>query len=235
MYEERGSAVGGAVVWRGESGGSRRVLPDGCMDLLLWGGQLVVAGPDTRAHVVTDPPGTPVTGLRFAPGAGPRVFGVPAHELRDLRVPLAALWPERAVRELTERAMGERVMGEEAGEGRPTWGSELERAALRRLADAGERDLVPRAVLTGLRAGLPVREIAVRTGLSERQLHRRCAAAFGYGPKVLERVLRMRRALRLARAGRPLAEVAALAGYADQPHLSREVRTLAGVPMRELL
>jgi AraC-like DNA-binding protein len=45
----------------------------------------------------------------------------------------------------------------------------------------------------------------------------------------------MRRALDLARAGTPLAEVAALAGYADQAHLTREVRELAGVPPARLL
>jgi AraC-like DNA-binding protein len=48
-------------------------------------------------------------------------------------------------------------------------------------------------------------------------------------------VLRFDRALALARAGTPLAEVAATAGYADQPHLAREVRALSGVPLRTLL
>lgn len=45
---------------------------------------------------------------------------------------------------------------------------------------------------------------------------------------MLRRVLRLRRAVDLLRAGVAPAEVAARAGYADQPHLSREVRALAG-------
>ena len=57
----------------------------------------------------------------------------------------------------------------------------------------------------------------------------------GYGPKTLARILRMRRALDLARAGAPLAEVAVRSGYADQAHLTREVRDLAGVPPTRLL
>ncbi|WP_338146818.1 DUF6597 domain-containing transcriptional factor, partial [Streptomyces boncukensis] len=108
MYQERASRLAGAVVWaHAVSGpgdaGVGRVLPDGCMDLLLWNGELVVAGPDTRAQLFTRRPGDRIAGLRLAPGAGPRLFGVPAHELRDQRVPLAALWPEREVREAAER------------------------------------------------------------------------------------------------------------------------------------
>ena len=59
------------------------------------------------------------------------------------------------------------------------------------------------------------------------------AGAF-YAPAVLRRVLRFRRATDLLYAGVPLAEAAARAGYADQPHLSREVRLLAGVAPRQL-
>ncbi len=45
----------------------------------------------------------------------------------------------------------------------------------------------------------------------------------------------MGHALELARTGEPLALVAARAGYADQAHLAREVRALAGVPVTTLL
>jgi AraC-like DNA-binding protein len=66
-------------------------------------------------------------------------------------------------------------------------------------------------------------------------LHRRCLDAFGYGPKMLARVLRMNAALDRARAGLALAEVAAVSGYADQAHLTREVKALAGVTPSVLL
>ena len=230
---ERGSTVNGAALWTrtAEPGETVRVLPDGCMDLLWWGGALTIAGPDTHGHVVTGDRAVEVTGLRFGPGLGPRVFGVPAHELRDQRVPLAAVWPERAVRELTERAAAE-----EAAVGRsPERGRVLEGAAAWRLRDAGEQDGALGAVVRRLREGHGVAETAEAVGYSERQLHRRCLAAFGYGPKTLARVLRMRRALRLAEDGRPLSGVAADAGYADQAHLAREIRALAGAPVSELV
>ena len=59
--------------------------------------------------------------------------------------------------------------------------------------------------------------------------------AFGYGPKTLHQVLRFQRALRLARAGGRLSDVAAVVGYADQAHMARDTRRLAGVPITELL
>ncbi|MDT0267076.1 helix-turn-helix domain-containing protein [Streptomyces sp. DSM 44915] len=226
MYSERpADRVPGAVLWRSvPEPGTGRVLPDGCMDLILLGGRLVVAGPDTRAMVTTAAPGGAAVGLRFAPGQGPSVLGEPAHAFVDARVALADVWPERLVRELTERV---------ALAASP--GAVLQELAVDRLRraepDAGWRT----AAVAALGRGRPVAETARRLGLSERQLHRRSLRAFGYGPKTLARVLRMQRALALARGGVPLAGVAARAGYADQAHLSREVRALAGVPVGQLL
>ena len=73
--------------------------------------------------------------------------------------------------------------------------------------------------------------------MPERSLRRLCHAQFGYGPKTLERVLRFQRLLALARSDRQagLAALAADAGYADQAHLSREVRALCGITPRAAL
>jgi AraC-like DNA-binding protein len=74
----------------------------------------------------------------------------------------------------------------------------------------------------------PVPALAAAVGLGERQLRRRFDAAVGYGPKMLARVARFRRALALVRAGEPPAAAAYEAGYADQAHMTREMRALAG-------
>ncbi|MER6310328.1 helix-turn-helix domain-containing protein [Streptomyces sp. NPDC001657] len=221
----------GAVLWTTTTGPSARpVLPDGCTDLIWSEGRLLVAGPDTGPYRPGGvPPGTGYTGLRFAPGQGPAVFGVPAHELRDRRVPLADLWPAAHVRELTERAAERAALGVPAGVGRV-----LEEAAGARLRQAAG-DARTAAVAAALARGRPVAEVARAVALSERQLHRLSLDAFGYGPKTLARVLRFVRAMELARAGMPYAEVAVRAGYADQAHLAREVKSLAGAPMGALL
>jgi transcriptional regulator GlxA family with amidase domain len=90
-------------------------------------------------------------------------------------------------------------------------------------------------LVAALGAGRPVAVTADELGLGARQLHRRSLAAFGYGPKTLARILRLRRALALARADVPYAETAARCGFADQAHLARDVKEFTGLPLRRLL
>ncbi|MFG2298649.1 helix-turn-helix domain-containing protein [Streptomyces sp. NPDC048603] len=219
-YTERPSGlVPGAVLWRAD-GPAGTVLPDGCMDLLWVDGRLLVAGPDTRAHPAREVPGSGFAGIRFAPGAAPALLGVPAYELRDRRVELAGLsglWPAREVRALAGRV---------ASYADPLAGLD----ALARSRVVAPDPLIAE-VVARLRAGETVARIADTLGLGPRQLHRRSMAAFGYGAKTLGRVLRMQHALARVRAGDPYAEVAHSTGYADQAHLAREVRVLAGTTL----
>ncbi|GGU86767.1 AraC family transcriptional regulator [Streptomyces filipinensis] len=206
-----------------EGAGGGPVLPDGCMDLLWSEGRLLVAGPDTRPYV---PEGAPRfwAGVRFFPGTAPALLGVPAHELRDLRVELADLWPASRVRRLRDRV-----------EAAPDPATALEDIALERAERTTAPDPLLHRLVERLGEGRPVAATAAGLGIGTRALHRRCLGAFGYGPKTLARILRLQRALALARAGTPYAETAVRAGYADQPHLAREVRALAGMPLGQLL
>jgi AraC-like DNA-binding protein len=189
------------------------VLPDGCMDLIDLDGELVVAGPDTRAHLSIIR--SKAAGVRFRPGVLPRMLGVPAAELRNLRVPLRELRPDLAGAPLTTATA--RLLTAEPSTATAPW-------ALPLLADVTAR----------LGAGTAVHTVADETGYSARNLQRQCVAVYGYGPAMLRRVLRFRRALELLRAGAATADAAARAGYADQPHLYREVRDLAGVPLAQV-
>jgi len=113
-------------------------------------------------------------------------------------------------------------------------------AALRdRLPSATPVDPLTGGLVRSLRASpaRPVATLADRIGLSERQLHRRCLAAFGYGPKTLDRVLRLQRFLALGRAPdrAGLATLAVAAGYADQAHLTHDCRRLAASTPSALL
>ncbi len=226
-YRERDSRLPGAVLWqRTLAPGDARVpvLPDGCIDLMWRSGALVVAGPDTTAFQPEAPVGAEFAGIRFYPGTAPALLGVPAEELRDRRVALADLWPAARVRALTESI----------DDARDRLGA-LEAVALERAAATDPPDPVLRGIVAAANAGLTVAQTVERTSLHARLLHRRSLAAFGYGPKTLARILRFRRAVALARNGTAPAEVAAVTGFADQAHLSREVRSLAGMPLGLLL
>ncbi len=189
------------------------------MDLLWHDGRLLVAGPDTRAHV-PEATGGGWTGVRFAPGDAPALLGVPAHELRNQRVELAELWPAARVRRLAGRVAAAADTA-----------AALEALAVSAAADTAPPDPLLRAVVARLNAGAGVAATADAVGLGARQLHRRALDAFGYGPKTLARVLRLQRALALVRTGVPYAAAAIGAGFADQAHLAREMRALAGTTL----
>lgn len=74
-----------------------------------------------------------------------------------------------------------------------------------------------------------IAEIARRCGISPAHASRALAASYGMPPQLLRRELRWRRALALLGGDAPLAGVAAEAGFADQAHLCRTVRTCSGL------
>jgi AraC-like DNA-binding protein len=190
------------------------------MDLLWDGARLFVAGPDTTARWHQTPERVTYTAIRFSGGAGPALLGVPAHEVRDQTPDLDQLWSSGDVRRLVEQVAANPASLEAWAVGRAAW---------RNVDPLGSR------VLKMANAGTPVAGMADRLGLSARQLHRRCVPVFGYGPRRLSRILRMGRALERARAGMPLAQVAASCCYVDQAHFCREVRALTKTTPARLL
>lgn len=222
------------TTWVARFDGSRYALvPDGCVDV-LWidNGTAWLCGPETAGWAYDPPPGTESVGVRFRPGRAREVFRLETTEILNRRVELADVLGSRAARDIVQH------VGEA---GHPGARAAVLREFVRdRLADAPDPDPVARAV-TGLldediTRGVP--ELTAATGLGERQLHRRCQAAFGYGPATLRRILRLQRFLRLGRhpaATRDLATLAAMAGYTDQSHLYRDCRAIAGVTPKALI
>jgi AraC-like DNA-binding protein len=205
----------------------RPVTPDACIDLVWDGSTVHVAGPDTRPWAV--PGQRTYAGIRFRPGAAPGFLRVTADALRDRRVPLVDLWG-RPAEELAQTLI---VTPLEAAP------AIFLRALERRLAEVPPPDpLVQAAVrqaVDGLRRPDPIEDLAQSLDVSSRTLRRRCTEALGYGPRTLQRILRFRRALRLAATTNGLADLAMAAGYADQSHLSREMRRLAGATPRQVV
>jgi AraC-like DNA-binding protein len=195
------------------------VLPDGCVDLVWRGGELLVAGPDSRPFLSPLPPAHAIVGLRFRPGTAGPALGLPASELRDERVSLEEIWGSSGA------ALTEGLAEAASAQHRRLL---LEDAIAARMPRIGEPDPLVLAAVGGLGApGSRVGELSRLLGASERQLLRRFNRAVGYGPKTLDRILRFQRFVARSRDG-DLARTAADLGYADQAHLTRECVRLSG-------
>ena len=165
-------------------------------------------------------------GSRFWPGAAAAVLSTDVARLRHGALPLpevlAGVVPERLRAALAPRPSDEdaaRILDEVL--------SPL--AACRERLDAA----VMRSVFAIIeaRGQLSVSALSRDAGLSERQLRRRFARAVGLSPKEFARVRRLRSSIldALGSPQRRWVELAAACGYADQAHLVKEYKRLAGL------
>jgi AraC-like DNA-binding protein len=157
------------------------------------------------------------------------LFGTPASALSGDVVGLGDLIGPRADRLLARLAET------------PTWPSRfalLDAALTRLAADARRTDPRPEVAhawhrLAATGGTLRIADLADEIGWSRRHLALRFRDETGLSPKSAARVIRFERACDLLRTGRALADTAATCGYADQAHLSRDFRDLAGLTATE--
>lgn len=184
----------------------------------------VLHGPQSSYYRSGHKPAGVVMGVAFRPGTAGELLGVPLSELLDQHVPLEALWGARG------RLLQERL----ASSADPEAAFEMmEREFLSRL----RRPLLihPAVAYTLASSGTAIRpggieRVRERTGYSHRRFIQLFRAAMGFAPKHYFRIKRFGAVVeRLARGEAGLADIAASEGYADQAHLAREFRELAGV------
>jgi AraC-like DNA-binding protein len=169
--------------------------------------------------------------VELTPLGSRALFGMPAGELWNLSVELGDVVGATG-RELWERlqrtvgwedrfAVCDAVLGHLAGDGAPA--PELRFAWETVVASRGE---------------VSVRDLADDSGWSRQHLARRFRSEFGLTPKLAARVVRFERAQQMLRRSPPfvsIAQVAAVCGYYDQSHLTRDFVALAGCTPTELL
>jgi AraC-like DNA-binding protein len=210
---------------------AHRILPDGCMDFLfdLETGTSRVIGPMSVARLVSTPERARVFGVRFRPGIAPRLLGETAASFLDDSAELslfrgghfAALGAELSEARTFDarRAVVTRALSEPGARIRP-FDSRVRRAVELMEAAGGRGTL---------------RNVASELGMGERQLERLFVENVGHGPKLFARIVRMHHVIGLAsRARLRQAELAAYAGFSDEPHLLRELKALTGVTLRTL-
>ena len=211
-----------------------RTVPNGSVEISYELGSDVVhvSGPQRGPTVVRVEPGAILVGARLRPGAAPSIVGAPISELVDLQVEADRLW-----------GGGAATLAVRLGEAGSPMGAArvLEEDLVRRIAQAPVPDPLVSAAAGRLQPWIP-HSVGARTAdlfLSPRQLRRRFAAALGYGPKTLQRILRFQGFLALAQGQHgtrvSLARLAQRAGYSDQAHLTRESSGLTGLTPRAFL
>lgn len=111
-----------------------------------------------------------------------------------------------------------------------------QRLLARRLDEGSSGSPEVHRVLGRLRSShgaVRIEALAAEVGWSSRHLSARFRDETGLAPKAVARLARAEHAVTLLREGRPLADVAYAAGYADQPHFNRDFRELVGCPPGE--
>ena len=191
------------------------------------GWQTIGVGPNLKAMEIPVQEGAWYTGIRFLPGAAQSLFNLDVERHVNQRGPLSDVMPEL-----------HQVLSASQGVLKATSAEEVRQ----RVTDAisalmgGRTAPDPRVVqayrmIWQQKGDVRLSEVAEAVFISPRQLRRIMVQATGLKPKQMMRMARLRAAAESAlESGQgSWGRVAADRGYADQAHLSRDVRELTGV------
>lgn len=214
-----------------------RILPDGCVELILNFGDRFSQHHDDRRElqprhflvgqmsgpILISPNGAvQLLGIRFHPGGTTPFVRVPMNELTDRVAALGSVSSEleRELLSVSEclPSLSQKIAAVEAA---------LSGRLLRGSHDSPSMRLAARVVQS---AGLiSVDQLAGDAGISSRQLERRFLREIGIGPKLLGRILRFQQVFRaVERLDAAWASIAVECGYYDQAHLIRDFNQFAG-------
>ena len=214
------------------------VVPDGCPEIIVHYGDrfveevggrrrgqpgAIVAGQLPRPLLLRPTGRIGMVAARFRPDGVFALFGLPMHELVDRRVPLDAIRGDAP-------ALQGRIA--EASSDRERV-AHLAAFLKRQLARRHRVDLDPliqhnvQAIIAS-GGSISLDELAVRAGVTARQLERRFQVCVGVSPKFLCRIIRFRRVFDRLRDQTPWPMIALRCGFFDQSHLIRDFKQFAG-------
>jgi AraC-like DNA-binding protein len=213
-----------------------RILPDGCIELILnFGAQFSQHCDETRklqpknflVGQMTGPimitPSGPVQliGIRFNPGGTLPFVRMPLHEVTDQVVDLGGISStlERDLLRVTSRSsvLSEKIRAIEEF---------LTTALTNSKHDSSSMSIAARIIES--RGLVAVEELAMDAGISSRQMERRFLSDIGVGPKLLGRIIRFQQVFRaVEQSNNAWAEIAIACGYYDQAHLIRDFNQFA--------
>ena len=218
------------------SSSPERILPDGCVELILnFGDRFLqhvdgekrrqprnfVVGQMTGPILISPSGEVRLLGIRFQPGGTRAFLDLPVNEIADQVVELEGLSRqfERGLMRVCEHAMtlDRKIAAVDAF------------LSTRLSSGRFDAHLLALAATVIDRHGLvSVDQLASSAGVSSRQLERRFLQEVGIGPKLLARIVRFQQVFRAVDQSNPAwAEVAIECGYYDQAHLIRDFKQFA--------
>ncbi|MCI0665462.1 MAG: helix-turn-helix domain-containing protein [Acidobacteria bacterium] len=224
---------------RQEYSAPERLLPDGCVELILNFGALFeehketghrnlqpsrfIVGQMTQPVLVSPTGPVSLLGIRFAPGGTLPFFTFPPGELTNTIAPLADV-AVALDRQLSGQVYDTQNFAEKI--------TIIKALLIRQMSEKEEKGASLReAILNIVGSGgqVSVDLLAADLGIGGRQLERRFLNEVGIGPKLLCRILRFQQVFRaVERSDRNWARIAVDCGYYDQAHLIRDFHQFAG-------
>jgi len=166
-----------------------------------------------------------IFGVALQPERAYQLLGLSLHELRNIRIHLDCLWPQKIP------VLEEQLCEAADFATKVSLMSDFLREILR-------LDVSPKAeflnafqdIVTRAPYAEDIGYIAKRNGSSSRNLRRSFSKYMGIGPKQTERLFRVQNSMRTicSKVTPHLADVAQAHGFSDQAHFSREFRRLTG-------
>lgn len=215
---------------------SERILPDGCVELILnFAAEFTqhcgerrelqprnfLVGQMTGPILISPTGPVQLIGIRFHPGGTAPFLRLPLHEITDQVVELGSV-SSKLERELLRVSSDAATLTQKIVAIEEFLTSEL----LSYETDPRLMMLATRIVDSG---GLvSVDQLASDAGISSRQLERRFLREIGLGPKLLGRIIRFQQVFRaVEQCDASWATVAIECGYYDQAHLIRDFHQFA--------
>ena len=213
-----------------------RILPDGCIELILnFGAQFsqhcddtlrlqprnFLVGQMTGPIMITPSGPVQLIGIRFHPGGTLPFVRMPLHEVTDQVVELGSFSSalERDLLRVAERSnlLSQKIRAIEEF---------LTTSLTNSKHDSWSMTIAARIIES--RGLVAVEELAMDAGISSRQLERRFLSDIGVGPKLLGRIIRFQQVFRaVEQSNNAWAEIALACGYYDQAHLIRDFNQFA--------
>jgi AraC-like DNA-binding protein len=215
---------------------TERILPDGCVELILNFGecfsqhelhrqfvqpQHFLVGQMTGPILISPTGVVELVGIRFHPAGTVPFVRTPMHEITDQVTELSGISPHLE-RQLLSASIGLKTLHERV--------MAIESVLIDNLIKSKHESwtLSLAAKVIGCRGLISVDQLAQDAGISARQLERRFLNEVGLGPKLLSRIMRFQYVFRAVEScDGSWAPVAVECGYYDQAHLIRDFNQFA--------